>query len=108
LDIFAIGKLKTEWSTIHPLLAFFRFQMEISELRNGANLKDPFTVYGSLSGNLNAIMTSAKKKCFRSCTSKKKIKIINNNKKKELWSRLGDEHLYATIRISSASFKADI
>jgi len=45
-------KLKTEWSTILLLLAFFRFQMEISELRNVVKLKDPFTAYGSLYGNL--------------------------------------------------------
>jgi hypothetical protein len=98
LDIFAIGQLKTEWSTILLLLAFFRFQMEISELRNGFNLKDTFTAYGSLFGNLKAIMTSAKNNCFRSCTSKKK----------ELWPRFGDEHLHSTVRISSMGFKADI
>ena len=55
-----MGQLKTEWSTILLLLAFFRFQMEINELRNGVSMKDPFTVYGNLSGTLNAIMTSAK------------------------------------------------
>ena len=76
LDIFAIGQLKTEWSTILLLLAFFRFQMEISELRNGVKLKDPFTAYGSLYVNLNAIMTSAKNSCFRSCTSKKKPTLV--------------------------------
>ena len=71
--------------------------MEINELRNCVFLKDPFTAYGSLYGNLNA-MTSAKNNCFRSCTSEKK---------NELWSRFGDEQ-YATVRISSVGFKADI
>ena len=69
LDIFTIGQLKIEWPAILLLLEFFRFQMEINELRNGVYLKDPFTAYGSLYGNLNAIMTSAKNNCFRSCTS---------------------------------------
>jgi hypothetical protein len=72
LDIFAIGQFKTEWSTILLLLAFFRFKMEIDELRNGVNLKDPFTAYGSLYGNLNAIMPSAKNNCLKYCTSEKK------------------------------------
>jgi hypothetical protein len=98
LGIFAIGQLKIEWSTIVLPLAFFRFQMEINELRNGFNLKDPFTAYGSLYGNLNAVVTSAKNNCFRSCISEKN----------ELWSQFGDEHLYATVRISSMGFKADI
>ena len=99
LDIFAIGQLKIEWSIILLLMAFFRIQMEINELSNGVNLKNPFTAHGRMHGNLNAIMTSAKNNCFRSCTSEKK---------NELWSRFGDEHLYATVRISSMGFKADI
>jgi hypothetical protein len=39
------------------LLAFFRFQMDINEFRSGVKLIDPFTAYGSLYGNLNAMMT---------------------------------------------------
>jgi hypothetical protein len=99
LDVFAIGQLKTEWSTIRLLLAFFRFQMEISELRNGVKLKDPFTAYGSLYGNLNAMMTSAKKNCFRSCPGGGGGTSVY---------RLFDGHLYATVRISSMGFKAGI